>query len=260
MSDSPSILLIDNSNTRTKFALARNGVIGPEIRLLPTKELDTNRVRGLLEDWNFNEAILCSVADTEKRLALRASIPCPLHEVNASSTPELLRLFHEPEKVGSDRIANAAALAALAPLPAIAVDLGTACTFDVVGLHQGTPAFLGGTIAPGMTALSQALCERAAMLPPVQLPSPCPAHLKPNPVARNTQDAMLSGVVNGYQGLVQYILHDISRRMGCPLFVVLTGGDASLVESNEIKIDKVDNLLTMKGMLVLRGKRTNVFL
>ena len=103
-------------------------------------------------------------------------------------------LVDNPAEVGADRIANAVACSDRYGGPAIVVDLGTATTFDVISADG---AYMGGAIAPGVQIASEALFERAAKLPRVELVPP------PSPIGRNTVHAMQSGTVYGYVGLVR---------------------------------------------------------
>src|SRR5207237_4462826 len=102
--------------------------------------------------------------------------------------------YPKPQSIGADRLANAAAVAQIYGVPAIVVDFGTAVTFDIVSERR---AYVGGVIAPGLEAMSKFLYERTALLPRISLKEPRRA------VGRSTTEAMLSGAVFGYSGLVQ---------------------------------------------------------
>lgn len=260
MSPSPTILLIDNSNTRTKFTLAHGGTLSHPIRHLPTDQLTPERVRQLLADWTYDRAILCSVATRDKSRILREALNGPVDEVSSASAGSLLRLYEHPEKVGADRIANAAALAAEGLFPAVAVDLGTACTFDIVGLHDGRPALLGGTIAPGRELLARALGEHTALLPSIHLPLASTQEHEPSPIARDTSAAILAGVQHGYSGMLHAIWLEIVHALGCVPRAVITGGDSSMWTPPHATTSCVDKLLTFKGMLALHGEEVRVFL
>ena len=127
--------------------------------------------------------------------------------------------YPKPQSIGADRLANAAAVTALYGYPAVVVDFGTAVTFDIV---SGRRAYIGGVIAPGLEAMTNFLYQRTALLPKLSLKEPRRA------IGKSTIQAMLSGAVFGYRGLVREILAQIraeqfpSRRRG--IHVVATGG------------------------------------
>ena len=92
----------------------------------------------------------------------------------------------EPEKVGRDRLVDAAWAAAHYPLPVITVDLGTATTFNVI---RENSVFCGGAIAPGLDMGLGALSERTAQLPRLDLQIP------KRIIGRNTEECILSGTI-----------------------------------------------------------------
>lgn len=239
-------LLVDNSNTRTKFALAEGGAILPERRILPTAELTAAALSRTLEGWEYSRAIICSVvpaaADT-----LRRSLKGPVLEVSAAACPTLLRGYPAPASLGADRIANAAALAAHYPLPAVAVDLGTACTFDAVVQAADGPQFLGGAISPGLQTLAGGLVGRTALLPHTDTQA---MHREaPGAIGRGTQAALQAGLYYGYLGMLSGIIRRMRTELPAPLCVVLTGGDATDTVAEALSAHSIDNNLTFKGML-----------
>jgi type III pantothenate kinase len=149
-----------------------------------------------------------------------------------------------PREVGADRIVNAAAAHHLYGGPLIIVDLGTATTFDTVS-EKGE--YLGGAIAPGIVAATEAMFRKAAMLPRVEL-------IRPNrAIGTNTIDAMKSGIVFGYVGLVEGMVARIQRELGKRTKVIVTGGYASLIAGETKLIDKVSTDLTLIGLRLIYG-------
>jgi len=144
-----------------------------------------------------------------------------------------------PKEVGADRIVDAVAAHHLYGGPVIIVDLGTATTFDTVS-EEGD--YLGGAIAPGMVAAAEALHQRAAMLPHVELA--CPSRV----IGTNTIDAMKSGIVFGYVTLVEGMVARIQRELGTKTKVIATGGYAELIAKETKVIDKVNPDLTLIGL------------
>ena len=151
--------------------------------------------------------------------------------------------YENPRELGSDRIANAVAAYELYGGPCIFIDFGTATTFGAVD-EQGS--FLGGCICPGIKLASEALVRDTAKLPRFEL-------VKPEAVIGKTTVANLqSGLIYGYIGQVEYLIRQIRRELGAPnAFVVATGGMAVLVAGDGGMINKLDGLLTLKGLRIL---------
>lgn len=152
--------------------------------------------------------------------------------------------YPKPESIGADRLANAVAVAQLYGCPAIAVDFGTAVTFDVVSKKR---SYIGGVIAPGLEAMTNFLYQRTALLPKVSLKEPRRA------VGKSTLESIRSGVVFGYCGLVQGILARIkaeqfSRRA---VAVVATGGYARLIARQLPELGIVHPHLTLEGLRIV---------
>ena len=108
-------LLIDNSNTRTKFIRADGAKLCGDVRSLPTSSLSPSAVQDLLRGWEYDAAVICSVVPDAVKI-LRAALSCPSFEISASFPTslgkQLLRYYPHPETLGADRLANAAAVAA----------------------------------------------------------------------------------------------------------------------------------------------------
>jgi type III pantothenate kinase len=152
-----------------------------------------------------------------------------------------------PREVGADRIVDAIAAHHLYGGPVIIVDMGTATTFEVVSRGGD---YLGGAIAPGIMSSSEALFQRAAMLPRIELAPPGKV------IGTNTIDAMKSGVVYGYVGLVEGMVQRIQKELGAKVKVVATGGFSGLIARETSVIDEVNPDLTLIGLrLVYRMNR-----
>lgn len=241
-------LLIDVSNSFTKAALARGGRIGRVLRF-PTHSLGSSRVRAALGKTNPDAVVFCSVVPAKTReilslfpLALAVS---PRVDLGVGID------YPDPKTIGPDRLANAAACAALHGFPSIVVDFGTAVTFDVLSA-QG--AYIGGVIAPGLNAMTGYLHEKTALLPRVTLREPASA------VGRSTREAMLSGAVHGYRGLVREILARITAEEFSKTKprIVATGGDAALIAGGLDMFEAVDPLLTLRGLLEIAERNLPV--
>jgi type III pantothenate kinase len=152
--------------------------------------------------------------------------------------------YPKPESIGADRLANAAAVAELYGCPAIAVDFGTAVTFDVV---SDGPRYIGGVIAPGLEAMTNFLYQRTALLPRLSLKEP------PRAVGKSTVEAMRSGAIFGYRGLVREILARIKEEQFSrkKVVVVATGGYAGLIASQLPEVAVIRPHLTLEGLRIV---------
>jgi type III pantothenate kinase len=152
--------------------------------------------------------------------------------------------YPKPRSIGADRLANAAAVAELYGFPAVVVDFGTAVTFDVISERR---AYVGGVIAPGLEAMTNFLYQRTALLPKISLKEPRRA------VGKSTIEAMLSGALFGYRGLVREILARIkAEQFGQKkLYVIATGGYAHLIAAGLPEIGVVRPHLTLEGLRIV---------
>jgi type III pantothenate kinase len=152
--------------------------------------------------------------------------------------------YPKPQSIGADRLANAAAVAELYGYPAIVVDFGTAVTFDVVSERR---AYVGGVIAPGLEAMTTFLYQRTALLPKLSLKEPQRA------VGESTIEAMRSGAVFGYRGLVREILARIKAEQfpRKKIVVVATGGYARLIAGDLPEIGVIRPHLTLEGLRII---------
>lgn len=151
-----------------------------------------------------------------------------------------IALKHDhPVDLGADRIANAVAAHALYGGPAIVVDFGTATSFEAV---DASGAFVGGAIAPGVSASADALVERAARLPEVEIVAP------PSPIGRSTVTSLQSGIVYGFAGQVDALVRRIAVELGAGVTTIATGGLAPAVLAACERIDHHDPWLTLKGL------------
>jgi type III pantothenate kinase len=233
-------LLVDNSNTRTKFALADADGISATRTWVPTREISPERLLATLAEYDFDGSLLCSVVPEKARI-LRTFLAArgPVHSLGYQSDTGLAIDYPHPEQIGADRLANAMGVAAKHGSPAIVIDFGTAVTFDVVAAG---PAYCGGVIAPGLGAMQDYLGNRTALLPKIELEEPRAA------IGKSTVEAMQAGAVFGYRGLVREILIRLRAEMSGTPVIVATGGDASLIAKGLPEIDHVDRDLTLEGI------------
>ena len=150
--------------------------------------------------------------------------------------------YENPRELGSDRIANAVAAYAEYGGPCIYIDFGTATTFGVV---DAGGSFLGGCICPGIKVASEALVSGTAKLPRFAIEKP------ENVIGRTTLANLQSGMYYGYVGLVRHIVRKMKQELGEEAFVVATGGMAVLISEEAKVIDRLDGLLTLKGLRLI---------
>lgn len=151
-------------------------------------------------------------------------------------------LYEPPRAVGADRIVDAAAVQYLYGGPACVVDFGTGTTFNAIS-KEGD--YLGGAIAPGIGIAAEALFQRAAKLPPVDLDTP------PSVIGQNTPHAMQSGLIFGYVGLVEGMVARFRDELGPDMKVVATGGLVEIIARETEVIDIVAPWLTLDGLRII---------
>ncbi|MGO5064506.1 type III pantothenate kinase [Clostridium sp. FAM 1755] len=157
--------------------------------------------------------------------------------------------YDNPKEVGADRIVNAVAAHEIYKKPLIIIDFGTATTFCAITKEAN---YLGGTICPGIKISSDALFDKAAKLPRVELVK------TPGVICKNTVASIQSGIIYGYAGQVDYIVSKMKDEMIAlgekEPFVVATGGFAKLISEEAKSIDEINAILTLEGLRVIYEK------
>jgi type III pantothenate kinase len=151
-------------------------------------------------------------------------------------------LYEPPGDVGADRIVNGVAAFAAYGGPVIVVDFGTATTFDVI-TRRGE--YAGGVICPGIGISADALFQRAARLPRVDVRNPGRV------VGRSTVASMQSGLYFGYGAMCEGLIARIRTEIGEPARVVATGGLAETLAAEIPSIEAVDPVLTLTGLRLI---------
>lgn len=151
-----------------------------------------------------------------------------------------------PREVGADRIVGLVAAYDMFGGPLIVVDFGTATTYDVVS-EKGE--FKYGITSPGLQITADALWQRTAQLPSVEIKKP------DSILARNTITSIQAGLVYGYIGQVEYIIKKIKEEMGIEnMKVVATGGLGRIISDETSMIDLYDPQLLFKGLKIIHDK------
>jgi type III pantothenate kinase len=245
------ILAFDVGNTETTLGLFDNGNLLDHWRIAPRQDHTVDElgllVRSLVRESGYDPAeitatIIASVVPPLTPSLIEMSerhLGVPARLLDAHSRLPVRLEVEEPLSVGADRIANTIAVATRFRTDTIAVDLGTATTFDCI---TGDGAFIGGIIAPGVQRGADTLVRRTAKLPRVDLEPP------PAVIGRRTETALQSGIfytaVETIDGIVQRIKTEWDRP---EILVVATGGLATLLAPHCRTVDRVEPFLTLYG-------------
>jgi len=241
----PELLLIDISNSRTKIAGASPGTLGVERATIPTQDLSADAFAAIPWAGAVERAILSSVVP-EKNAILQEVFGKRLlvvsHELDLGVSID----YPEPQTIGADRLANAAAIAKLHGAPGVVVDFGTAVTFDIISRGG---AYVGGVIAPGLEVMTDYMFQRTALLPKIDLLEPTEI------IGKSTRSAMMAGAVHGYRGMIKEILTEIYEEFGESRDkhpkTIATGGYAELISDKIDQIDIVDPDFTLQGLRII---------
>ena len=255
-----TLLCADIGNSHTVLGLLRDGDVLDHWRVATDERRTSDEwavlIRGLLAD--------STVADTLAGISVCATVPAVLHEwrdmlrSHFGTVPNVVVepgvrtgvpvLMDNPREVGADRIINALAAAQMYDGPCIVVDFGTATTFDVVSPRG---EYIGGAIAPGIDISLEALGRRGAQLRKVELLRP--RHV----IAKNTVEALQSGVVFGFASQVDGIVARMVEELGVAaseVNVVATGGLAPVVVDECASFTDHQPWLTLLGLETVFGR------
>src|SRR5918994_3667987 len=249
------LLVIDVGNTNTSL-----GVFGEGETLAAHWRLTTARER-TVDEYGVHARNLFALAGLDFKAITGvciASVVPPLNFtlkrmsedyfhltplfIDHSTDAGLEILYEPPSDVGADRIVDAVAALSKYGAPCIVVDFGTATTFDAID-KEGR--YVGGAITPGIMISSDALFERTAKLPRVDIRRP------QRVIGTSTVTAMQSGLYHGFVGLVDGVLRTMRQELGGSPRVIATGGLASLIATGSEFIELVDETLTLEGLRLI---------
>ncbi len=248
------LLAIDIGNTNITLGIYEGETLGPRWRFA-TGHGKTPDEYGTLMLELF-ERVSVSAGDIHA-IALASVVPpltgtfeeacnrylqCKPLTVDGSTNTGVRILYDDPSQVGADRIVDAAAAYKLYGGPACIVDVGTATTFDAV---SDGGDYLGGAIAPGIGIAADALFQRAAKLPKVDL------HRPPAAIGKNTAQSLQSGLLFGYVGLVEGMVARFCAELGPATRVIATGGLAETVAKETKVISIIAPWLTLDGLRII---------
>jgi type III pantothenate kinase len=248
------LLAVDVGNTQTHLGMFRDDALVEHWRFATVRESTADEVasvlvgllhlRGLtLED--VSAAIVSSVVPQlvhEYQQVGERYLGGNLLVVGPGLRSGIPIRTERPHEVGADRLVNSVAAYDRVGSACIVVDFGTAITYDVVSADG---ELLGAIISPGIEISLEALSERAARLPRVELEAP------PELIGRNTETSIQSGVIYGFAGQVDGIVGRLRQELGVEARAIATGGLASSIAPFCEEIDEVDDLLTLTGLRLL---------
>jgi len=248
------LLVVDVGNTQTHFGTFQGEELVEHWRFATVRESTADQLgaalRNLLElrgvaFENLSGSILSStVPHLEPEWTAMAGryLGHEMLVVGPGLKTGMAIRYDNPREIGADRLVNALALRDRFGGPAVCVDFGTATTFDVVSAEG---EYIGGSLMTGIEVSLDALTERGARLPKVELAPPRSV------IAKNTIDAIRSGVVYGYAGAIDAILRRLYDELGVRASTIATGGLSSLVVPFTEEISEVDDLLTLTGLRLI---------
>lgn len=221
-------LTTQNQRTSDELGVAIVGMlVQREIHL---KEIEAVIIASVVPDimYSFTNAI-------KKYLKLKPMVVGPGLKTGIAIRTD------NPREVGADRIVNCVAAYELYGGPCMAVDFGTATTYDIV-TEKGE--FIAGITSPGIRICADALWQRAAQLPHIEIKK-----TKGILDSKNTVTSMQTGLVYGYIGQTEYIVNKAKEEMNRPdMKIIATGGLGRIIAENTECIDVYDSLLTLKGL------------
>jgi type III pantothenate kinase len=254
------LLVVDVGNTQTHFGVWGEHELQEHWRFATVRDSTSDEVGAALSNLLALRGF--AFGDVEKSI-LSSTVPQLVEQWTAMAARYLghrmlvvgpsirtgmpIRIDN-PREVGADRLVNAVAAYDRLGGPCVVVDFGTAITYDVV---SAAGEYLGGLISPGAEISIEALSERAARLPKVELTEPRSL------IGKSTVDAIRSGIVYGFAGQVEGIVRRLREELGPDTPVIATGGLAGSVVPFILEtIDEVDELLTLKGLRLIYALNT----
>ncbi len=244
------LLVADIGNTSITLGIYEGSAIVEQFRIASDKDLDIDEyvvlLKTLLKGFVISGCIISSVVEelTQKfNNAIIGALKIEPVILSPKSNIGMALKVDNPSEVGADRIANAVASKNLYKLPVIAVDFGTATSFDIVD-KEGN--FVGGAIAPGINLQLKSLNKFTSKLPKIEVAtSPCA-------IGTNTTDAILAGVIRGCASMIDGIVEQSESELGEKATLIATGGYATIV-ANYLKrpFDNINPTLTLDGLSYL---------
>lgn len=248
------LLCIDVGNTNTMLGLYAGDTLGPHWRVATDHERMPDEyamqmlaffAHAQIDPATIHGVALASgvpVLTSRWSEVCRRYLSCEPLVVHGRMKTGLTILYDNPDAVGADRVVDAVAAYTFWGGPLCIVDFGTATTFEAV---TAAGEYLGGAIAPGIGIAADALAQRAAKLPKIDIAMP------PSPIGRNTVHAMQSGLFFGYVSLIEGMVARFKGELGPETKVIGTGGLATLFATGTTVLDNIAPWLTLDGLRIL---------
>ena len=248
------LLAVDCGNTNIACGLFKNKKLGTTFRMAtdPRKMAEEYSLllahffslKGLYTE-DVKAAVVASVVPGMNRIldeAIREAFKVEPKFITPDKVKSIKILVAHPGDAGADRYANMVAANELYSAPAMVIDFGTATTFDALSSKS---EYLGGAIAPGIEISRDALFEKAARLPKVELTD------TKDLIGGSTVAAIRSGILWGTVAMVEGMIVRFKKELGPKTVVIATGGDAKIIASETDMINKVDPHLTLEGLRLI---------
>ena len=258
------LIAIDNGNTNVKFALVDDAG-----KILQRWSIATDPKRTADEYAVWLDQLLRMEGYSRTDIGdviIATVVPRALHNLQVLSqkyfgtdaliagkppiTWGIALKVDEPRALGADRAVNAIAAHALEPGDKIVISFGTATTFDHIGADG---AYMGGSIATGVSLSLDALYEAAAMLPRIASEPPPGSSV----IGRDTVGQMQIGIYWGYVSMIEGMIRRMKEEIGRPVKVIATGGLAVLFQRHADLFDRVEPELTLQGLARLYATRSD---
>jgi type III pantothenate kinase len=251
------LLVVDVGNTQTHFGTYRDGQLVEHWRFATVRESTADELGAVLRNLlelrgiglaDLNASIVSSTVPQlrpEWQAMVQRYLDHEMLVVGPGIKTGMALRYDNPREIGPDRLVNAVAAYDKVHGACVVVDFGTALTFDPVSADG---EYLGGIIAPGVEISMEALTNRAAALPKIDLGEPRTL------IGKSTVDAIRSGIVYGYAGQVDGILRRLRAEMGDDIETIATGGLAEHIVPFTEEIDETDDLLTLTGLRLLHER------
>lgn len=235
------LLTVDIGNTNISFGVFRDNLLVKKFDI-PAAKYNYKILKNLLGKINLTGGIICSVVPKSAVILekdLKSYLGIKAYILGKNINVPIKNCYRKPRQAGQDRLVNAYAGMILFGAPLIVIDFGTAITFDIVSWQK---EYLGGMILPGLSTSLQALSQKTALLPAINISKP------EEFIGRDTNSAMLSGIVYGFAALADGLVGKIRKEIGKNAQVIGTGGNVNLINKYCAKIDKIEQNLTIKGL------------
>lgn len=244
-----SLLAIDIGNTNIVFGLFRKAALFKRYRLASRGDKYRKVLKKIFLENKIDNTIICSVVPRLCRVLteyIKGLSDKPIYIIGKDILAPIKNHYRKPKEVGTDRLVNAYAGCLLYGAPLIIIDFGTAITFDIISKKR---EYLGGLILPGLNISLDALHNKTALLPKVELAKP------EEFIGRDTKNSILSGIIYGTCASIEALSEKIKQIIGDKAKIIGTGGNITLISKVYPRFSKIDKDLTLKGLYFIHKKK-----